>query len=777
MDRRPFAVLALLALCAGCDDGDQSVDPPPDGSADAGLSDGSMDTGLADARVDRMDAGVDAARVDDGVDAARVDGGTDEGVDLRMDEGVDHRVELDMTVDADAGCVPDPVDVDLESSRFTQGSTRGRDLLATDCAPARTPGITLRWAAPEAGVWRFDTGGSGFDTILQVELDTCDAEPVCNSDRTATDPRSMVELEVEAGAAVRITVAGQRVWHEGDYILHITPAEPPAPSYVGDAALAVLRASHAEDEGSTWNLTTDGVLPLDWVVLLPDTDAWGLTSGLIEAAPGVPEGAPPDSFHPEFMLPYCVDDADCPIGRCLPAAATVEAVGQMLRMLCMGYGDHVWNDMYAALARARRVADVSSLDFPDNSIGVEPVTRGRFLIALRNALRYLHSTGEPVQVRFMFGWLVNDLDFDDWLEARVQALTDGVPANTALRLYFGGMNYRLLSWNHSKIIAADGESVLQGGINFYSTDYLGASPVQDVSMWIHGGPARDAHRYLDAIWATFDDQHGGLLGDLDGTSTALVTLPGDLDPPGAAELPPAAEPHVGLPVLSLGRLGLIDRAGVREPAPSDDAMWAAIAAARESLVFSLQDLGSVRDGLIVDLPVVGEVDLSYGWPERLMHILARRLLAGVSVQIVISEVGAGAYSYGWTKREALDAWRAVIEADAELAAEVVAADGTVADFLCNRVDFASVRADEEADAWADGSAMGNHSKFWIVDDRAVYIGSQNLYLSNLFEWGLLIDDPGAALQVKREYWTPLWTASRRTAVSGPAAEGRCVLRD
>ena len=38
--------------------------------------------------------------------------------------------------------------------------------------------------------------------------------------------------------------------------------------------------------------------------------------------------------------------------------------------------------------------------------------------------------------------------------------------------------------------------------------------------------------------------------------------------------------------------------------------------------------------------------------------------------------------------------------------------------------------------------MGAHTKFWMVDDAAFYLGSQNLYPNNLAEWGMIIDDAG-----------------------------------
>jgi len=61
--------------------------------------------------------------------------------------------------------------------------------------------------------------------------------------------------------------------------------------------------------------------------------------------------------------------------------------------------------------------------------------------------------------------------------------------------------------------------------------------------------------------------------------------------------------------------------------------------------------------------------------------------------------------------------------------------------------------------WEDGENIGNHAKFFIIDDRAFYIGSQNLYIANLAEWGLLIDDEEETMKVLEEYWKPMWSQS------------------
>jgi hypothetical protein len=44
---------------------------------------------------------------------------------------------------------------------------------------------------------------------------------------------------------------------------------------------------------------------------------------------------------------------------------------------------------------------------------------------------------------------------------------------------------------------------------------------------------------------------------------------------------------------------------------------------------------------------------------------------------------------------------------------------------------------------------------------ATYIGSQNVYVCNLAEWGVVIDDINTTQQFMEEYWTPMWYYSYR----------------
>ena len=44
------------------------------------------------------------------------------------------------------------------------------------------------------------------------------------------------------------------------------------------------------------------------------------------------------------------------------------------------------------------------------------------------------------------------------------------------------------------------------------------------------------------------------------------------------------------------------------------------------------------------------------------------------------------------------------------------------------------------------------AKHFIIDDICCYIGSQNLYICDLAEWGVVIDDAPSVKKIKEEYW-------------------------
>ena len=58
----------------------------------------------------------------------------------------------------------------------------------------------------------------------------------------------------------------------------------------------------------------------------------------------------------------------------------------------------------------------------------------------------------------------------------------------------------------------------------------------------------------------------------------------------------------------------------------------------------------------------------------------------------------------------------------------------------------------------------NHAKFWMVDDLAFHVGSDNLYPHNLQEFGSVIESAPLAREQIASYWQPLWTYSSRVAI-------------
>lgn len=57
------------------------------------------------------------------------------------------------------------------------------------------------------------------------------------------------------------------------------------------------------------------------------------------------------------------------------------------------------------------------------------------------------------------------------------------------------------------------------------------------------------------------------------------------------------------------------------------------------------------------------------------------------------------------------------------------------------------------------ASMGFHAKHFIIDDLCYYLGSQNLYIADLAEWGLVVDNVKATRTMLDEFWDPLWERS------------------
>ena len=85
--------------------------------------------------------------------------------------------------------------------------------------------------------------------------------------------------------------------------------------------------------------------------------------------------------------------------------------------------------------------------------------------------------------------------------------------------------------------------------------------------------------------------------------------------------------------------------------------------------------------------------------------------------------------------------------------------------LCKQLQLMRLRS-SAAEAWPDGHTLANHVKAIVVDDKAFYVGSQNIYAANLTEFGYIDDDEDATKTFVASYLANEENFSRPTAVSG-----------
>jgi phosphatidylserine/phosphatidylglycerophosphate/cardiolipin synthase-like enzyme len=189
--------------------------------------------------------------------------------------------------------------------------------------------------------------------------------------------------------------------------------------------------------------------------------------------------------------------------------------------------------------------------------------------------------------------------------------------------------------------------------------------------------------------------------------------------------------------------------------PGETALRTLIESARSSIFISQQDLLSC-----IPRPAIAT---EAKFNERVFAALAQRVTAGIQIKIVLSSYGtvAGGYSTGYHLTDVAQVFMEMLEKNQHLS------KAAARQKLCDHVGLATIRNDANAVTWEDGNSFYNHAKLVAVDDRAFYIGSDNLYPSGLQELGLIVDDFPAAAHLKHAYLDPLWNNSRTDALIDP----------
>jgi len=422
------------------------------------------------------------------------------------------------------------------------------------------------------------------------------------------------------------------------------------------------------------------------------------------------------------------------------------------------HADWFPDKMKEIMSKTTTWCDLMSLGPPD----------GVFLTKIKEALATICETAKssekPIVIRMMFG---NIVGMPTNCDKVLKELTNDLPESANIQLWVGAWR-KGASWNHAKIIAVDGRYLHTGGHNLWDYHYLKNNPVHDLSIELEGRVTHDGHLFANEQWQYIERKQSGCAGNCaekipDGLPLiwkSRVTI--SEYPIGVAtEFPPKYIPNQvpryeiadgSVPMITMGRQGALVY-----KKPADDAFLAMIGAAKHIIRMSLQDIGPVC------IPKTKIALPGLKWPKPLLNALAKAIyLRGVDVEIVVSNPHSIPGGLSMVEANYGNGWTCV-----DVASEIVkrikkmfpgAPDERLRNMVNSNLRICFIRHAKSSE-YADGKTIGNHSKFFIIDDIASYTGSQNLYMCDLAEWGVLIDDATETKKMLNDFWNPLWEAS------------------
>ena len=362
--------------------------------------------------------------------------------------------------------------------------------------------------------------------------------------------------------------------------------------------------------------------------------------------------------------------------------------------------------------------------------------------------------------------------------AVIKALTNDLPTDGDVKLHIWvGAWRRGFSWNHAKIIACDGVYLHTGGHNLWDKHYLANNPVHDLSFELEGRVARDGHRFANLQWAFIEKKQNTCVGScIDSlpdylpvvlrtrvTVSEYPTYQVGIFPPQFTKSSVARSPHQSrivdksndVPLITIGRLGsMVWSSRAR---PSDDAILAMINSSKRIIRLVLQDIGPVC------IPRSKKALPGLVWPKAYLEAIGKAIYErGVDIEMVLSNPNSIPGDLKGTEANYGNGWSCV-DVCAEIIKSIQPQYSNVDDTRLRAMVVDNLRVcfikHGKSNKYEDGKSIGLHSKHWIVDDVCCYIGSQNLYMCDLAEWGIVVDSETEVKKIMTDYWQPMWESS------------------
>jgi len=394
-----------------------------------------------------------------------------------------------------------------------------------------------------------------------------------------------------------------------------------------------------------------------------------------------------------------------------------------------------------AITNAESFIDITTMKAPT----------GRFRSAIVNGLKTLAKNKKTVTVRLLIGIPAiydNRPNWWDWLndiKKDMGNLSGYITLDLGVYQYWTVQVYPE-SWNHSKIIAIDGKILFTGGHNLWAEDYLGTSPIFDLTLRYDGPIAKAGHDYADRLW-DFIRQHNRTIHTYSHRLRPDMRIEND---------PPAFSPMFNAPprgttkAMWVGEPGwgiFKDSSGKDfKDSPMRYAFIEALATASHCRI-SQQSLGSMkcdlpgpppqfsirRSDYLVDPMIFHHTPESGGHYYNLPLIDAlaeflRRNSGSRVLEILMSPPDGGRYTNG-------EAGGAIFD----LLAYRMRAHDPFRNFT--KQQFVERFKSQIRLVWpaitgpggpvrfwgVNNAAMATHAKFWMLDSRLYYVGSENFY--------------------------------------------------